>query len=268
MVETNNKTDLPDVIKPNMDDDRSQEQISAQSGLVDHPYHIELTGSPNELSWPRVCANCGNAASEQIRVEKAFSGGTRRYRRSGSSGTRTRVIGAPIPFCTACAAEHRATHKKLTGIEKVMGVFINILAIPAIGLGWIAWKLLEGGLAGKPITTPEGKLGWSIVAVVVCGFFWTLYQMWETTRVDRVDPRTEITLACDFSRDVSQAFEKERRIYAMRNETFARTFAEFNKDRIWTNADQSRSNKRSRITGLILLVVLGIIAALLAKFNP
>jgi len=44
------------------------------------------------------------------------------------------------------------------------------------------------------------------------------------TKPSRLEPQTEITRACDFSADVSQLFARERRLYAMRNETFAKAF--------------------------------------------
>jgi hypothetical protein len=44
------------------------------------------------------------------------------------------------------------------------------------------------------------------------------------TRPDRFEPRTQITLACAISHDVSQFFERRRHSYAFRNQTFAQAF--------------------------------------------
>jgi len=71
----------------------------------------------------------------------------------------------------------------------------------------------------------------------------SLLAMWRDTRRFRVPPQTEVTLACDFSDDISEAFEGERRVYAIRDEGFAEELAAANRDRAWTRAMRARSRR-------------------------
>ena len=257
----------PPITRPTNRRDRSRAQIWAEGGLAQHPYHLELRGSPDDLSWPRVCASCGQGASEQIVVKKAFRPRPRRY--SGGAGFMRpyRIAGAPIPFCGQCAAEHRATVQPPSSASKLMTMLLNPLIIPVIGFAWLA-KLVSNGVGGMSFSDPGGRLGWSLVALMVVGGMWSVYVLWESTRAARLDPRTNITRSCDFSEDVSYAFEKERRIYAMQNQDFARALATLNADRVWTEADQSRSNKLSFISALALLATLGLVAWIVSLVSP
>lgn len=70
---------------------------------------------------------------------------------------------------------------------------------------------------------------------------------------NRVPPLTDITRACDFSDNVGFPFGR-RRVYAIRNQTFAEAFTRANQDRIWTEAIQKRDAWISGIVALILIV--------------
>ena len=257
----------PPITRPNTRRDRSSAQIWAEGGLAQHPYHLELRGSPNDLSWPRVCANCAQAATEQIRVKKAFRPRPRRY----SGGARFlrpyRIAEAPIPFCGQCAAEHRATVQSPSATNKLMSMLLNPLIIPVIGCAWMA-KMISNGVRDISLADPGGQLGWSLFALVVVGGVWSAYVLWESTRAARLDPLTNITRSCDFSEDVSEVFEKERRIYAMHNKDFAQALAALNADRAWTEADQSRSRKLSFTFAVLLLVTLGVAAWVISIVSP
>lgn len=251
------------IARPNTSRDRMPAQRWAEGGLAQHPYQLELKGSPNELSWPRVCAHCGEGAAEQIIVSKAFRPRPRRHR-SGSSWMRPyRITSAPIPFCGSCAAEHRATVESPSTVSKLLNMLLNPLMIPVVGCIWLA-TVFYGGARGTSIRDPAGRLGWSLFALVVVGAVWSLFLVWQTTRASRLDPRTDITRACDFSEDVSQFFEKERRIYALRNKAFAEALAAANANRVWTEVEQSRSKTLSWIVALGLLVLLGGVVGVLA----
>ena len=109
--------------------------------------------------------------------------------------------------------------------------------------------------------TAEGSCGWGLVALMVGGSLWSVFLMWQTTRATRLDPQTSITRSCDFSEDVSHFFEEQRRIYALENKAFADAMAALNADRAWTAADQSRSNKLSSVSAILILAALGLFAA-------
>jgi succinate dehydrogenase/fumarate reductase-like Fe-S protein len=96
---------------------------------------------------------------------------------------------------------------------------------------------------------------------------WCTFLMWQTSRASRIDPLTNVTRACDFSEDVSEFYEKERRIYAIKNKTFAESLAALNQDRAWSKADQSRSMKLSFLVAVGMLIALGVAAALITMFR-
>lgn len=243
---------------------RSRAQIWAAGNLAQQPYSLEVRGSPNELSWPRVCPYCGDTASEQITVKKAFRRRPRR-RSSGSGFTRPyRIASAAIPLCGKCVAEHRATVRPPSTATKFMTFLFTPLVIPVIGSAWLA-SVIYGSMKG---TTGNGALiGWGLFALMLANVVWCTFLMWQTTRANRLDPLTEITRACDFSEDVSEFYEKERRIYAIHNKAFAEAFATLNRDRVWTEADQSRSMKLSFAVAVGMLLALGGIAALITIFR-
>jgi hypothetical protein len=48
--------------------DRTRHEEIAAAALVQHPHRLELRGSPETLAWPPLCADCGGASCERIRV--------------------------------------------------------------------------------------------------------------------------------------------------------------------------------------------------------
>ena len=243
--------------------DRTPAQRWAEDALAQHAHQLELRGAPNDLRWPRVCANCGQAAVEQIQVKKAFRPRPRRHSR-GSSRTRPyRIAAAPVPMCSQCAAEHRAVVRPPSAATKLATIIVNPLIIPAVGSAWVA-SLVSGGLRDTPEDRTAALMGWGLFALMAATCVWSVFLMWQTTRASRLDPLTAIARACDFSEDVSYAWEKERRIYALQNREFAEAFGKLNADRVWTAADQSRSKRTSMMVAVITLLVFGGVAALLS----
>ena len=180
-----------------------------------------------------------------------------------------RIADAPIPFCAQCAADHRATVQAPSATKKLMTMLFHPLIIPVIGSVWVAKMMLTGaGVRDMSLADPGARLGWSLVALMVFGAIWSAFLLWQTTRASRLDPLTEITRSCDFSEDVGYFFEKERRIYAMRNEQFARAFATLNAGRGWTDADQKRSNTLSFRYAVLMLVTLGVVAWIITVVSP
>lgn len=260
MIETST-SGSPSIARSTADRNRSSAQIWAEGALAEHPYSLEVRGTPRELSWPRVCAYCGDAASEQITVTKAYRPRPRRHGgRSAGFMRPYHISAAPIPFCGKCAAEHRATVRPPSTASKLASFLFTPLVIPVIGSAWLA-SLIYGAMRGA---TGAGALfGWGLLALMVANIVWCTFLMWQTSRVHRLDPQTEITRACDFSEDVSYLYEKERRIYAMRNKTFAEAMASLNRDRVWTEEEQARSMKMSFLSAVLMLAALGGIALLI-----
>ena len=246
-------------------DNRFMAQRVAAQSLAPHSFRLELRGAPNDLAWPRICVYCGAGASEQITVRKAF--GRRRGRRSRGSGfSDFKIASAPVPLCAACANEHRATVQRPSTLGAVFGFLVHPMIIPVIGAGFFL-PITFKAARGLSLTDPAGQMGWGLFALMLFIIVWTTVLWWRTTAPSRLEPQTEITRACDFSADVSQMFEGERRIYAMRNEAFAQAFEAANAERRWTEADQARSRRRASVLALVFLVGLAGIVGAIALFR-
>ena len=243
-------------------ENRFFEQRAAEQQLAPHPFRLELRGAPNELAWPRVCAYCGGAASEQITVRKAFH--RRRSRRGRSRGglISFKVASAPVPFCHACAGEHRATVQRPSAAGILFGFLFNPIIIPILGAGYFL-PITFREARGLTLAEPAGRIGWGLFGLMLFVIVWTAGLWWRMSRPSRLEPQTEITRACDFSGDVKQMFERERHLYAMRNETFAQAFEAANRDRVWTEADQAKSRRLTPIVALGLLLLLAGVAGVI-----
>ena len=114
---------------------------------------------------------------------------------------------------------------------------------------------------------PAGQIGWGLVALFAFIIVWTSVLWIRMTKPSRLEPQTDVTRACDFSGDVSQMFERERHIYSMQNEGFARAFEAANASARWTDEDQARSRRVTPIVGAVFLLALMGIAALLAIYR-
>ena len=237
---------------------RNFHQRLAEYDLAGHAYRVELVGRIGALSWPAICANCGTDTGERFRVRKVFVRPraivNRRYR---SYQWRT-ITGADVPYCADCTARHRTLvppHHLLAAAWRVLWPVL----IPIFGASWCF--LISFRIALAEQARGSGLLPKFLLAVP--SFFglivlWCLVIAWWSSRAERVERLTEVTKACDFSDDVSWIWERERRIYALRNERFARSFAEANASRAWTEDDDRRSART-----LTLALAVGGVAAVL-----
>lgn len=232
--------------------DRSNRQQRGLAALASHAHHAELRGAPNELAWPAICANCGAPASERIAVRKVFK---RRHPESERYTSRLfwyKVYSARIPFCASCARDHRATVNvpTITGAVTALLFHPNIIAI--IGFTWLLRMSLRD-VHGFSLTDPRNRSAWEFVALPLLGLAWSLGLAWRLTLPSRIPPQTEVTLACDFSNDVSELYERERHIYAIRNETFAAALVQANQRRVWTPDDQARALSIHRAVAAVVV---------------
>ena len=235
--------------------DRSRKQMWAEGALAPHPYKLELRGSVAELAWPNLCAYCGEPALERIVVQKVFRPLPRRHG-SHSGGLRAyRINSAPIPFCSRCAATHRTTVQRPSIAKKMLQLLINPLIIPVAGFLWLTtvfWRSFRT----NPIIDPGRFPEWAVVAFLAAALAWCVFVLWRSTAPGRLDPQTDITRSCDFSEDVSAWLEKERRIYALSNKSFADAMAVLNVSRVWTAEEQKRSRKYEWVVAALLLASL------------
>jgi hypothetical protein len=240
--------------------ERTRAQMWAESSLAPHPHRLELRGSPGALSWPEMCAHCGEPATQRITVRKVFRPLPRRHGRGRSGGFRAyRIHAAAIPFCAKCIAIHEQTVRRPSIATQALHLIVNPLIIPVAGFAWmmtIFWRDFRTSPVGEPGRFPE----WAIVAGLGAALAWCVYILWESTARTRLESQTEITRSCDFSEDVSGFLEKERRIYAIRNKPFADRMAALNADRVWTAGDQTRSRTFQFAIAVLMLAALSAIA--------
>jgi hypothetical protein len=243
---------------------RTLMQKRADRDLPEHPYRIELAGRMGALDWPSICASCGADTGEQLTVRKVFVR-PRYYARGSRSYTRLIVRSAQIPYCGACAARHRA----LVPPRSLLGDLWRLLwpvLIPMIGSGYFFQLSLRIALADTSGTVAARYL-FAVPALFGAIFVWCLVIAWYSSRYSRVDKQTEVTRACDYSDDVSWLWERERHIYAMSNERFARAFADRNAHRMWTARDDKRSS-RYRTTVYAVAAVVGVVVWAIVVLAP
>ena len=234
---------------------RSRKQTWAETALAPHPHKLELRGSVAELSWPNICAHCGEPAPERVVVRKVFRPLPRRHG-SGGGGLRAyRIDTAPIPFCGMCAATHRTRVQRPSMAKMALRLVFHPLIIPVAGFAWLTtvfWRSFRTSPVPEPGRFPE----WAVIGLLVAALAWCVFLLWRTTAPGRLEPQTDITRSCDFSEDVSGFMEKERRIYALSNKSFADAFTALNVSRVWTAEEQTRSRKREWVVAALLLASL------------
>jgi len=229
--------------------ERTWEQQSAESKLAQYPYRLEMRGSPDTIAWPGVCANCGAGSTTRIRIRKAFY---RQGRGRHDHGFGYRVVSIDVPFCGDCAARHRETVPKVSFLRRYRWFLLNPAHIATIGCAVLLWMTRPPVLA-IPADRTAALIAWGLPAIFALGMLWTIGLTWWISRPDRFEPRTEISLACDVSHDVSEFFDRRRYIYGFRNKTFADAFEQANHDRLWTSRDQKRMLKRSTLAAVLFL---------------
>jgi hypothetical protein len=240
-------------------------QRRAVAGLADHPYRLELVGTLRALTWPSVCASCGAGTGDLLTVRKAF----RRPKVASSRRhgvTRMKIVAAQIPYCPSCAERHRALTPPRSATRDLLRLFINPMIIALLGSGYFFVLTLRIAL-GTPADDQNLKYVWGMPALFAGICLWTLAITWWDGRVERMEKQSDVTRACDFSDDVSWFWERERRIYAMQNQSFAQALADANRDRVWNEDDDRRSGRRM-LAGMAVVGVVGAAVWLFVVFVP
>jgi len=233
---------------------RTRMQRRAEHDLAPHPYRIELVGGFVALAWPSLCANCGAHADDRLTVRKVFGRPRAYYRRSGSY-RRQIIAAAAVPYCADCAARHRALVPPRSLLRDLWSMLWPVL-IPMFGAGWFLMLTLRIAVEEQSRGGMNAKYVWGLPGLFAFILLWCLVIAWWSSRAARVERQTEVTRACDFSDDVSWFWERERRIYALRDESFARALADANGDRVWTDDDDRRS-RRTFVAGVTAAGVVG-----------
>ena len=100
---------------------------------------VALIGPSETMSWPSLCPNCGQMASDRLPIQKVFRRKTRR------TPWRYYVTRIEVPFCAGCAARHRALVEPTRPLDGWLAVFKSPLLIPLVG------SCLMGALVFRPL---------------------------------------------------------------------------------------------------------------------
>lgn len=237
-------------------------------GLLEaHPHRAELTGSLRSLAFPNRCANCGAVTSERLPVSKVFARNAGYRRRTGSRPYRGyRIDTAQVPYCGACIARDARERQSAASRWRARLLSLLIQSFPAVfPIGFAIFLLRTVG--------PESGSGQagdfvSVMALIFGGAGAALiaYAWWDTRRY-MVPRQTSVTLAFDFSPDVSDVLDhEERRVYAMRDGAFAEAFTALNRERIWQpDPAAERAESRVWIACAVFLALGALVAALLNR---
>jgi hypothetical protein len=238
-------------------------------GLVaPNPNRVELTGPLRSLGFPNRCANCGAATTERVPVRKVFGRNTGYRRRVFSRGYQGyRIDTVRVPYCSACIAQDARERDSLASRwrRRLGGMLIRFF--PAVfPLGFAGFLLTTI----QPPTHPgEATGGFERALALLCGLSGAglLAYAWWDTRNCMVPRQTSVTLAFDFSPDVSDILDHaQRRVYTMRDATFAEAFTALNRERVWNPDPRAvRAEMRVWIVCAVFLAIGAIVAAVLNR---
>ncbi|HKT60145.1 MAG TPA: hypothetical protein VJQ46_08850 [Gemmatimonadales bacterium] len=233
--------------------------------LVPHPHRVELTGKLRSLSFPSRCANCGAVAIERLPIRKVF--GRMAGRRVRSSRYRGyRIDTARVPYCDACIALDARERDSLLRRWRARIGSLLIQSLPAVlPIGFAIYLLTT--IRPSESGDPSGSFVSTFALVFgVAGACLVAHALWDTRRY-MVPRQTSVTLAFDFSPDVSDLLDrKERRVYAMRDPAFAEAFTALNRDRLWQpDPAAERAEMRVWIACAVFLALGALVAAWLNR---
>jgi hypothetical protein len=243
--------------------------VDRLDGLVTpHPNRVELTGTLRSLGFPNRCANCGAATTERLPVRKVFARYAG-YRRRAMSRRYLgyRIDTARVPYCPTCIAQDARECQSLASRWRSRLGGILIRSLPAVfPLGFAVFLLTNIQPATHPGEAADGfvralALLFGFSGMGVIGYGW-----WDT-RNCMVPKQTSVTLAFDFSPDVSDLLDhSQRRVYTMREAAFAEAFTALNRERVWQQDPVAeRAEMRVWIVCLVFLAIGALVAALLNR---
>jgi hypothetical protein len=206
-------------------------EIRDQGLRVENPYRVELTGPLKTLAWPTVCPRCGSPAAERIRVEKVFERVALRRIRSPDDPTKYAIARVDVPFCAACASEHRKLVRGLSPWQRVTSYMASLFVIPLVGslmgIALFFHPLAVGSGEATVLIRPTPPQLWFFALLVP----WSAAMLWLVTRRLRVPAPTRVATAFDFSDDLAGIFSRQRRRYAILDQTFFDAFRAANAHR-------------------------------------
>ena len=247
-----------------MTTDVSAAQLDArlQGLLAPHPHRVELTGPLRSIGFPNRCANCGAVTSERLPVRKVFGRNAgHQYRTRSRSYRGYRIDTAQVPYCGGCIAQDARERDSVASRWRARLGGLLLGSFPALfPLGFAVFLLVKvgpesgSGQAAGFLTLLELVFGGAGAALIA--------RAWWDTRRYMVPRQTGVTLAFDFSPDISDLLDhRQRRVYAMRDAGFAEAFTALNRDRVWQPDPAAERAERRVWVVCAVLIVLGAIAA-------
>jgi hypothetical protein len=238
-----------------------------QGLLAPHPHRVELTGPLRTLGFPNRCANCGAVTSERLPVRKVFGRNAGHQYRTRSRRYRGyRIDTVPVPYCGGCMAQDARERESAASRWRARLGGLLLGAFPALfPLGFAVFLLVKVG-PESPSGQAAGFLSLLVLVFGGAGAVLIARAWWDTRRY-MVPRQTGVTLAFDFSPDISDLLDhRQRRVYAMRDATFAEAFTALNRDRVWQpDPGAERAEKRVWIVCAVLIVLGALAAALLNR---
>ena len=209
-------------------------------------HRVALMGASNTISWPSLCPNCGQPASERLSIQKVFR------RKNRHRAWRYVVTRIDVAFCAGCAARHRA-RRGAAGPLRRMGHAPHADS---------ARRRLPPGRPRFSTRDPDDErssgrwLALGIFAFLATTAGASIVGAWRANRPYRVPKSTEVSSAFDYSDDLGNVFVGKRRVFAIRSGAFADALTAANRDRLWTDEIRERDRRRTGVVSVCILLAL------------
>jgi hypothetical protein len=229
----------------------------SEAELAPHPHRMQLWGEVGNLLFPRLCANCGNAASKRLTYSKTF-------RRVSDSDTPNSYITTlvRVPFCDHCIAQHKAEGLPASMLAHLLSRLLSAAhAVGAFGFGIAA--AIAAYFAVHNLFQQHLKYSYplALLSLFLALFAWGYYRATrDGTEHIRAQGQTGMTRAFDFSDSTAAPFESSKFVCTMKNEQFAGAFKqlnqamEFQPGSALAQADRRRARRNFWITALFIAI--------------
>lgn len=214
-----------------------------------------LWGNLGDARFPPLCPNCGNAATDTLKLSKIF------WRSSGEESTQV-VISVSVPFCGDCIAGHQAespaSASRFDLLSSLNGEMIGAAMVGVVA----AWTGYHAA-----VELFHRRMDIFMVFAALCAVFALIANFlcrsaWRATEGHRVRPQTTVTRAFDYSDNDPPPFESPRYECTMRDARFAAAFRALNRhleyrhDSPGARTDRRHADRETWIIGICIGIAL------------